>query len=313
MLWGSTIGSLVARKKDLTFGTALKTAKLLDQFNNQGPFTVFAPTDDELEARLREIKKLRNNIKKLRNILKAPTDDELAVRLRDIKKLQNILKAHVVQGTTLLLDSLNEGAPEVVETLHGGKLTIKKIGTKIHITLPTDDKDYTVNRTMWAKNGVIYLIEPVPKPRKPRKPCHMFIRIKDLRKVDPLTDSFKLRWRFFVYIHADSFVEGRPNWNKAHPDVANDKNAQTLKNLVDKKKLKEKGEDRWYTKDLEKKNIYVKTFMPIPTVANRIGKRETTSDPEIIYKRFKDNENDAYHVWCYTEQIESEVRESVSK
>ena len=368
------------------FRKVLEAAKLQGLFKRRDPnigeyFTVFAPTD---EAFKRYVKRyVGREIVGTENIVKELKDD--------VEKLTNILKYHIVKGEVLL--NYAENKRRDVRTLHGGILTIPKISIDprdIRITSPTG-KFATVphgdSRNIRLSNGVLHLINAVLEP--PRKPCLMFIRIKDLRKVDPLADSFVLRWRFFLYIHAPDYEvphdgnagssssSGPPSTTEAPPpaqaapddrnsastsdppsttgfhapvpavhadDVADDQpqllNQTLLKldstllkfvdknkvendkreddqdrllKLVDKSKMtKEKFEDRWYTKDLEKRNpkIDVTTFIPMPTVANRLSKLEITSDAEVIYKKLGDKGKE-YYVWCDTAQVESEAIRSV--
>jgi uncharacterized surface protein with fasciclin (FAS1) repeats len=118
-----------------TLVTAVQAAGLEDTLRSEGPFTVFAPTDQAFAA------------------LPAGT---VAGLLRDTGTLTEILTYHVVDGKVMSSD-LSDGMS--VETLQGGMLVIT-------IT----DEGVTVNEAMVtqpdveASNGVIHVIDAVLIP-----------------------------------------------------------------------------------------------------------------------------------------------------
>ncbi len=118
-----------------TLVTALKSAGLVDALKGEGPFTVFAPTDEAFA--------------------KLPKGTVEAL-LNDKEKLTKILTYHVVSGKVMAKDvvKLSEA-----KTLQGGKLWIDTSnGVKVN--------DATVVKTdIAASNGVIHVIDTVLLPK----------------------------------------------------------------------------------------------------------------------------------------------------
>lgn len=117
-----------------TLVTAVKAAGLVDTLKGDGPFTVFAPTDEAF-AKLPE-----------------GTVDAL---LKDIPKLKKILTYHVVSGKVLAADVVKMKSATTVE---GSDVKIDASnGVKINdATVATPDVD--------ADNGVIHVIDTVLIP-----------------------------------------------------------------------------------------------------------------------------------------------------
>lgn len=118
-----------------TLVTALKVAGLVEALQGEGPFTVFAPTDEAFAK------------------LPAGTLEAL---LKDVPKLKEILLYHVVPGkvTAAQVVSLSKAA-----TLQGSDVAISagKDGVKIN-----DARVITTD--VMASNGVIHLIDAVILP-----------------------------------------------------------------------------------------------------------------------------------------------------
>jgi transforming growth factor-beta-induced protein len=121
-----------------TFGTllaAVRAAGLLEALQGDGPFTVFAPTDDAFAK------------------LPAGTVDAL---LADPARLAGILTYHVVPGSVRAADVVNLTA---AETLNGASVTISAANGVVrinHATVTAVDID--------ATNGVIHVIDTVLIP-----------------------------------------------------------------------------------------------------------------------------------------------------
>ena len=131
------VGTAIANKDFSTLVTAVKAAELVDVLNGDGPFTVFAPTNDAF-AKL--------------------GDDTIKAVLADKVKLTGILKAHVVKGNVMAADVLKLDGQEV-ETLNG-KYTIKIKDGKVWVG------DAQVTKTdIKCKNGVIHVIDTVIMPK----------------------------------------------------------------------------------------------------------------------------------------------------
>ncbi len=118
-----------------TLATALTEAGLVDALKGDGPFTVFAPTDEAF---------------------KNLPDGALEGLLKDKEGLKNVLLYHVVSGKV--------SSKEVVDlnqatTLNGSDLKIKTEDGKVMI----NDANVTGADVM-ASNGIIHVIDKVLLP-----------------------------------------------------------------------------------------------------------------------------------------------------
>ena len=128
---------IVGSEDHNTLETAVITAGLVDALSGEGPFTVFAPTDDAFNA------------------LPEGTLDAV---LADMDLLTSILTHHVASGSVLSTD-LSDGM--MVTTLNGTELmvTINDNGVMI------DNAMVTVADIM-ADNGVVHVINAVLIPEE---------------------------------------------------------------------------------------------------------------------------------------------------
>ena len=118
-----------------TLATALTEAGLIDTLKGEGPFTVFAPTDEAFA--------------------KLPKD-QLASILADKELLTSILTYHVVPGKVMAADV---AAIESAATVQGQSLSIKTdSGVKI-------DSATVIQADIEASNGVIHVIDTVLVPQ----------------------------------------------------------------------------------------------------------------------------------------------------
>ena len=118
-----------------TLATALTEAGLVDALKGDGPFTVFAPTDEAF---------------------KNLPDGALEGLLKDKEALKNVLLYHVVSGKV--------SSKEVVDlnkatTLNGSDLNIKTNNGKVMI----NDAD-VIGADVMASNGIIHVIDRVLLP-----------------------------------------------------------------------------------------------------------------------------------------------------
>lgn len=115
---------------------ALQKAELVEALQGEGPFTVFAPTNEAFEKLLGEL-------------------DITADDLLNHPQLSDVLLYHVVSGKVLSTDLQNEME---AETLGGQKITVDLMdGVKINqSTVTTADLE--------ASNGVIHVIDTVLVP-----------------------------------------------------------------------------------------------------------------------------------------------------
>ena len=120
-----------------TLAAALEAAGLIDALKGDGPFTVFAPTDDAFAA------------------LPAGTV-EMLLMPENKDKLVDILTYHVLAGQVMAADIAGKVAS--VEMLNGGKATVDaQNGVKIN-------EANVVTADVMASNGVIHMIDAVIMP-----------------------------------------------------------------------------------------------------------------------------------------------------
>ncbi len=118
-----------------TLSALLKSAGLVDALKGQGPFTIFAPTDDAF-AQL--------------------SPETLEALNKDPKKLETLLKYHVVNGALTAADVAKSSE---AETLEGQPVKIVVTDGKTQIN------DATVTRPdLETANGVIHTIDRVLVP-----------------------------------------------------------------------------------------------------------------------------------------------------
>lgn len=136
---GQDIVDLAAGNQDFeTLVAALKAADLVDALKGEGPYTVFAPTDDAF-AKLPE--------GTLDNLMKPENKDELA----------SILTYHVVPGRVTAADIA--GGRSMMETLEGSSLTVNSSDGKVMV-----NEAQVVQPDLMATNGVIHVIDSVILP-----------------------------------------------------------------------------------------------------------------------------------------------------
>ena len=117
-----------------TLAAALEKAGLTETLKGQGPFTVFAPTDEAFAK-----------------VPKAQLDALLA----DREKLAAVLTYHVVPGSVMAKDV----KPGKVRTVQGSELTVSTTdGVKV-------DAANVVKTDILADNGVIHVIDSVVLPQ----------------------------------------------------------------------------------------------------------------------------------------------------
>ena len=119
-----------------TLVAAVKAAGLAEALSSEGPFTIFAPTNEAFAK------------------LPAGTVESL-LKPENKEKLAAILKYHVVAGKVMAAD-VSAGE---VETLNGAKATISIGGGKVMI-----DKATVVKTDIAGSNGVIHVIDSVILP-----------------------------------------------------------------------------------------------------------------------------------------------------
>lgn len=121
-----------------TLVAAVKAADLVDILKGEGPFTVFAPTNDAFAA------------------LPEGTLEDL-LKPENKEQLQSILKYHVVAGKIKAAD-IQEGDTEV-ETVEGSTIEVTKNADGV-----TVDGANVVKADVKTSNGVIHVIDEVILP-----------------------------------------------------------------------------------------------------------------------------------------------------
>jgi uncharacterized surface protein with fasciclin (FAS1) repeats len=128
------VDTAVAAGSFKTLVTAVQAAGLVETLKGEGPYTVFAPTDEAFAK------------------LPPGTLDAL---LKDKAKLTQVLTYHVVPGKVMSSDV--KAGP--VKTVQGQSLTVTTMGgVKV-------DNATVVKTDILAKNGVIHVIDSVVLPQ----------------------------------------------------------------------------------------------------------------------------------------------------
>ena len=120
-----------------TLAKALQAADLVDTLKGEGPFTVFAPTDDAFA-------KLPQGT--LEDLLKPANK----------AKLRRILSYHVVPGRVMATDVLKLNSAKAVS---GDTIDIKASGGSVRV-----DEARVIKTDITASNGVIHVIDSVILP-----------------------------------------------------------------------------------------------------------------------------------------------------
>ncbi len=121
--------------------TALEAADLVTTLKGNGPFTVFAPTDEAFS---------KLPVETVADLLKPENKEKLA----------RILKYHVINGRNLTSAQINAMTlPAKVEMLEGDTITVSKYGDNLKVNDAT-----VVIADVMATNGIIHAIDTVLMP-----------------------------------------------------------------------------------------------------------------------------------------------------
>lgn len=121
-----------------TLVAAVQAANLVDTLKSEGPFTVFAPTDEAFSA------------------LPDGTVEEL-LKPENQETLQAVLTYHVVPGEIMAADAM---AADSATTVQGQDITITTMDGKVMI-----DDATVISADIEASNGVIHVIDSVLMPQ----------------------------------------------------------------------------------------------------------------------------------------------------
>jgi uncharacterized surface protein with fasciclin (FAS1) repeats len=133
-----------------TLVAAVKAADLVATLKSEGPFTVFAPTNEAFD--------------------KLP-EGTVATLLKPENKAQlaKILTYHVVSGnldSAAVVAALEDSNGEVVlTTVSGGKLTVSLEMDKVKLTDESGNSAYVTAVDLKGSNGVIHVIDGVVLPK----------------------------------------------------------------------------------------------------------------------------------------------------
>jgi transforming growth factor-beta-induced protein len=133
------VDTAVADGRFTTLVAALQAANLVDTLKGEGPYTVFAPTDDAFAK------------------LPAGTVEAL---LKDIPQLTNILLYHVVPGKVMAADVAGLDGKSADTALEGSQLAVKVDGEKVIL----NDNVMVIITDIQTTNGVIHVIDAVLLP-----------------------------------------------------------------------------------------------------------------------------------------------------
>ena len=143
------VGVAASNENFTTLVTAVKVAELVDTLNSEGPFTVFAPTNDAFSK------------------LPAGTVESL-LKPENKGVLTSVLTYHVVAGNfdaASVINAVTEnGGKFTVNTVQGGEIVITVKGGNVMLTDEKGNSSTVVMADVDASNGVIHAIDAVVMP-----------------------------------------------------------------------------------------------------------------------------------------------------
>jgi len=144
------IDNAVNSKDHTTLVAAVKAAGLVETLKGDGPFTVFAPTNEAFD-------KLPQGT--VANLLKPENKATLT----------KILTYHVVAGRLSAADlmaKIKEGNGKAeLKTVEGGSLWVMQKGKKLYLVDEKGGKSWITIADVFQKNGVIHVVNTVLMPQ----------------------------------------------------------------------------------------------------------------------------------------------------
>ncbi len=178
-----------------TLLAAADAAGLVDTLKSEGPFTVFAPTDEAFAA------------------LPQGTLESLLLP-ENKEKLRAILSHHVVPGRLLSMEVANIEDPQMARTAAGDRETIvaDRLGFRF-------GQANVVRSDLRCKNGVIHAIDRVVIPRPLRSENSMGMAMKEAAPAS-LLDALRAvpDGRFSTFAAAVEASGGDQDWARSEPD-----------------------------------------------------------------------------------------------
>lgn len=133
-----------------TLVAAIKAADLVSTLKSEGPFTIFAPTNEAFN-------KLPTGT--VENLLKPENKDQLA----------KILTYHVISGNldaAAVMSAIKKGnGKAVLTTVSGGKLIASLDMDKVKLTDEAGNSANVIATDLKASNGIIHVIDAVVLPK----------------------------------------------------------------------------------------------------------------------------------------------------
>lgn len=144
------VETAVASEDFSTLVAAVKAADLVGTLSSEGPFTLFAPTNDAFAK------------------LPAGTVESL-LKAENIKSLQGVLTYHVVAGKFSAADVIGMikkgNGKAVIPTVNGGNLTAMMKDGSVYIKDANGNKAKVTATDLNQTNGVIHVIDSVVLPK----------------------------------------------------------------------------------------------------------------------------------------------------
>ena len=184
-----------AAAKFQTLVAAVQAAGLADLLRSEGPFTVFAPTDEAFAA------------------LPAGTLDSLLLP-ENKEKLRKILAHHVVPGRLLSMEVANIEDPQMARTASGDRETIGADRQGFRF-----GEAEVLRPDILCGNGVIHVIDRVVLPKPSRTEASMGMAMKEAAPAS-LLDALRAvpDGRYSTFVAAVEASGGDQDWAKAAPD-----------------------------------------------------------------------------------------------
>jgi len=135
------VDTAVADGRFTTLVAALQAAGLVDTLKSEGPFTVFAPTDEAFAK------------------LPAGTVEDL-LKPENLETLKNILLYHVVPGKVMAADVVTLDGKTAETALEGQQIKITVKDGKVYL----NDTVQVIITDIETANGVIHVIDTVLLP-----------------------------------------------------------------------------------------------------------------------------------------------------
>ena len=199
------VDTAVADGRFTTLAAALQAAGLVDALKGEGPFTVFAPTDDAF-AKLPE--------------------GTVEALLADIPALSDILLYHVAEGQLFAADVL---ALEKIETLQGKSAKVSLMDGKAMI-----DGAEIIITDILTSNGVIHVIDSVIIPPidivETAVADGRFTTLVAALEAADLVETLKGEGPFTVFAPTDDAFAKLPAGTVE--DLLKPENLETLKNIL---------------------------------------------------------------------------------